>query len=131
MSFSQSSYEVMEDDDTVTLTLQLSQMSSVPFEVTVNTMDVTAVGKEVVINSEVSLTYVSCTIDGEDYSGGHMTINVPADVMTEAFTVAIVDDNIVECVETFTVTISSVTTCGATIGSHSSTEVRITDDDSK
>ena len=45
MSFSQSSYEVMEDDGTVTLTLQLSQMSSVPFEVTVNTMDVTAVGK--------------------------------------------------------------------------------------
>ena len=45
MSFSQSSYEVMEDDGIVTLTLQLSQMSSVPFEVTVNTMDVTAVGK--------------------------------------------------------------------------------------
>ena len=43
--FSQSSYEVMEGDGTVTLTIQLSQMSSVPFEVTVNTMDVTAVGK--------------------------------------------------------------------------------------
>ena len=45
MSFIQSSYEVMEDDGTVTLTLQLSRMSSVPFVITVNTMDVTAVGK--------------------------------------------------------------------------------------
>ena len=45
VSFSQSSYEVMEDDGTVTLTLQLSQMSSAPFEVTVNTMDVAAIGK--------------------------------------------------------------------------------------
>ena len=60
-----------------------------------------------------------------------MTVNVLAGVMTETFTVAIVDNNIVECVETFTVTISSVTTCGVTIGSDSSTEVRITDDDSK
>ena len=51
--------------------------------------------------------------------------------MTQTFTVTIVDNNIVECVETFTVTISSVTTCGVTIGSDSSTEVRITDDDSK
>ena len=45
VSFSQASYGVMEDDGIVNLTLQLSQMSSVPFEVTVNTMDVTAVGK--------------------------------------------------------------------------------------
>ena len=40
----QSSYGVMEDDDTVTLTLQLSQTSSEPFQVTINTMDVTALG---------------------------------------------------------------------------------------
>ena len=46
MSFSQSSYGVMEDDGTVTLVISLSQTSSVPFEVTVNTMDVTAVGME-------------------------------------------------------------------------------------
>ena len=51
--------------------------------------------------------------------------------MTQTFTMTIIDNNIVECVETFTVTISSVTTCGVTIGSDSSTVVRITDDDSK
>ena len=45
VSFSQSSYEVMEDDGIVNLTIQLSQMSSVLSKVTVNTMDVTAVGK--------------------------------------------------------------------------------------
>ena len=45
MSLSQSSYEVMEDDGTVTLMIELSQPSSEPFQVTVNTMDVTAVGK--------------------------------------------------------------------------------------
>ena len=45
VSFSQSSYEVMEDDSIVNLTLQLSQMSSEPFKVIVETIDITAVGK--------------------------------------------------------------------------------------
>ena len=45
MSFNQSSYEVMEDDGTVILAISLSQTSSVLFEVTVNTMDVTAMSK--------------------------------------------------------------------------------------
>ena len=58
-------------------------------------------------------------------------VNVSAGVMTQQFTISIANNNIVECVETFTVTISSVTTCGVTIGSVSSTEVRITDDDSE
>ena len=49
--------------------------------------------------------------------------------MRRSFTIDILDDNIVECIETFKVTISSVTTCGVTIGSVSDTEVRITDDD--
>ena len=66
-----------------------------------------------------------------DYTGGMIVVNVSAGVMTQQFTIPINDNNIVECVETFTVTISSVTTCGITIGSVSSTEVRITDDDSK
>ena len=49
MSFSQSSYGVMEDDGTVTLMITLSQQSSVPFQVTLNTMDGTAVGEYVYI----------------------------------------------------------------------------------
>ena len=38
----------MEDDVTVTLVIALSQTSSVPFEVTVNTMDITATGMDIV-----------------------------------------------------------------------------------
>ena len=45
MSFSQSSYEVMKDDGRVTLMIRLSQPSSVPFQVIVNAMDVTAIGE--------------------------------------------------------------------------------------
>jgi len=45
VEFSSSLYEVMENDDEVTLTLDLSQASSVPFNVTINTMDVTAIGR--------------------------------------------------------------------------------------
>ena len=67
----------------------------------------------------------------EDYTGGSRMVAVPAGVMMQSFTIDIVNNSIVECDETFTVTISSVTTCGVTIGSDSSTEVIITDDDSK
>ena len=45
MSFNQSSYGVMEDDDTATLMITLSQPSSVEFTVTINTTDITAKGK--------------------------------------------------------------------------------------
>ena len=67
----------------------------------------------------------------EDYTGGSRMFAVPAGVMMQSFTIDIVNNSIVECDETFTVTISSVTTCRVTIGSDSSTEVIITDDDSK
>ena len=60
-----------------------------------------------------------------------MMVNVIAGVMTQSFTVPIVDNNIVECNETFIVTILSVTTCGVTIGNNYRSEVRIADDDGK
>ena len=44
MSFSQSSYAVMEDDGRVALTIELTQASSAIFNVTINTMNGTAVG---------------------------------------------------------------------------------------
>ena len=69
--------------------------------------------------------------DGQDYTGGTRVVNVPAGVMMQSFTVAISDNGIVECDETFIVTIMSVTTCGVTIGSNNMSEVTITDDDSK
>ena len=74
---------------------------------------------------------VNYFIDGADYTGGMRVIDVPAGEMTQPFTVDIVDNDIVECDETFIVTITSVTTCGVTIGNNNRSEVTITDDDSK
>ena len=68
-------------------------------------------------------------IDKEDYDGAIQTIVIPAGVVMQTFTINIVDNNIVECNETFNVTMVSVTTCGVTIGSISNSEVMITDDD--
>ena len=48
-----------------------------------------------------------------------------------SFTISIVNNNIVECDETFNVIIMSVTTCGVTIGSDDRTVVRIADDDGR
>ena len=58
-------------------------------------------------------------------------VDVSARVISQSFTVAIVDNDVVECDETFIVTILSVTTCAVTIGNNNSIEVIITDDDSK
>ena len=60
-----------------------------------------------------------------------MVVNVTAGVMTQSFTVPIVDNNIVECNKTFIVTILSVATCGVTIGNNNRSKVRIADDDGK
>ena len=51
--------------------------------------------------------------------------------MTLSLTVAIVNNDIVKCDETFIVAILPVTTCGVTVGNNNRSEVIITDDDSK
>ena len=70
-------------------------------------------------------------IEEKDYIGGSKEITIPAGVMSVSHRVSIVKDNIVECIETFTVNISSATTCGVTIGGVNNVIVTITDDDSK
>ena len=49
----------------------------------------------------------------------------------QTFSINIIDNDIVECNETFSVTMVSVTTCGVTIGSNRISEVMIRDDDGK
>ena len=50
----------------------------------------------------------------------------------QPFMIDIIDSNIVECIERFSVAMVSVTTCGVTIAdNNNSSEVVITDDDSK
>ena len=151
MSFSQSLYGVMEDDGRVTLIIRLSQPSSVPFQVIVNTMDGTAVGMYVCIFIYIYIyIYIyeymcvaTCTyvlvgsvillhfIDEKDYSGDLNVVTVPAGEMAWLFTIAIVDDDVMECDETFIVTILLVTTCAVAISNGSKTEVMITDDDGR
>ena len=45
VNFNQSSYGVMENDGSVTVMILLSQASLVQFEVGINSMDLTATGK--------------------------------------------------------------------------------------
>ena len=60
-----------------------------------------------------------------------MVVTVPTGEMTQSFTVAIVDDDVMECDETFTITILSVTGCAVTISNTSRTEVMIVDNDGR
>ena len=70
-------------------------------------------------------------IDVEDYSGDLTAVTVSAGEIAQLFTITIIDDDFMECDETFTVTILSVTTCAVTISNNSRTEVIIVDDDGK
>ena len=67
--------------------------------------------------------------DVDDYNGTRITVDVPAGVLTQSFTIDIIDDDVVECDEVFSVTIESVTTCGVTTGDVISSNVTIIDDD--
>ena len=75
--------------------------------------------------------YSCCFIAGEDYNGSPITINVPAGVTMQIFTIHIAENNIVECDETFNIIMMSVTTYEVTIGSNRISEVIIRDDDGK
>ena len=119
----------MENDGTVGMTISLSQPSSVEFQVMINTMDVTAIG--IIFVFMVSILLYLLFSAGEDYNGSPITLNVPAGVIMESLAINIIENNTVECNETFNVTIVSVTTCGVTIGSNNISEVMITDDDGK
>ena len=58
-----------------------------------------------------------------------MIINVPAGTVAQSFVINIMDDDIVEHNEQFSVTIVSVSTCGVTIGNINTSDVIIINDD--
>jgi len=68
-------------------------------------------------------------IDVEDFNGARITVDVPAGVLTQSFAIDIIDNDIVECDEVFSVTIESVNTCGVTTGDVITSNVTIMDDD--
>ena len=66
-----------------------------------------------------------------DYNGGMITVDVPAGVLSQSFQINITDDDVVECNETFSLTIVSVSGCGNVIGYVNTSEVIIIDNDCK
>ena len=66
-------------------------------------------------------------VDTSDYIGGIKRVNVPAGITVQPFTMDIVDDNLVECIERFNITIVSATVCTVATGNDSNSEVIITD----
>ena len=77
----------------------------------------------------LTVPYMNVLIDVEDYNGTRITVDVPAGVLTQSFTIDIADNDIVECDEVFSVTIESVNTCGVTTGDVITSNVTIMDDD--
>ena len=79
----------------------------------------------------VRINYHICVAEGEGYIGRSIPVNVSAGIAMQSFAIKIIDDKIVECDETFNVTVMSVmTSCGVTIESNTISEVMIRDDDS-
>ena len=117
----------MEDDGSVNIMILLNQRSSVEFQVTISTADITAVGEQASHIRNVNIYALA----GEDYNGNLITVNFSAGVVTVTLTININDNSIVECNEMFSVAIVSVTTCGVTIGRSKITKVFIRDDDGK
>lgn len=70
-------------------------------------------------------------LDGRDYKGRLTAPTVKKGSKTTSFSIPIIDDNIVECDETFKVTIPGVSLCGITVGGVNAIDVTIVDDDSK
>ncbi|XP_065918207.1 adhesion G-protein coupled receptor V1-like isoform X2 [Dysidea avara] len=110
VNFDNSPYEVREDSDEVMIMMVLNQPSSKPFDVIISLMDLTAER-------------------GDDYRG-QRTIAIPANQMSTSFAINIIKDNIAECDETFTLTLSVPSSpCGVISGSYDTSEVMIKDDD--
>ena len=72
-------------------------------------------------------------VGGNDYRSQRIiAITVPAHIMSTSFTINIIDDNIAECDETFTLTLSVPSSpCGVISGSDDTSEVMIRDDDGR
>ena len=76
--------------------------------------------------------YCNC-LEGNDYNSQRTaTVAVPANVVSTSFNIDIVDDNIAECDETFTLTLSVPSSpCGLVSGSVDTSVVMIRDDDGR
>ena len=62
-----------------------------------------------------------------DYVGGIITVNVSVGITAQSFTIDIADNDLVDCVKRFNITIVSATVCTVATGNDSNSEVIITD----
>ena len=67
--------------------------------------------------------------DASDFNEGIISINVSARVMTQSFMIDVFDDNIVECTDSFNITIVSTSICTVAIGINNNSKIIITDND--
>ena len=120
---------MIENNGSVTIEILLSQASLVQFEVEINTIDVTAIGNNCKWLGKMCNNI--CIVGIGDYDGMINTVTIPPGTLIQTFIINIFDNNLVECNETFIITMVSVTTCGVTIGNNNNSEVMIRDDDGK
>jgi ribosomal protein L35AE/L33A len=111
LQFSQTSYTVAENDNSLTITVSRANGSSGTVSVDFATADGTATA-------------------GADYTGLSGTLNWgDNDLRPKTFNISIIDDEIFEGPETFNLTLSNPTG-GATLGTQSEAEATISEDDS-
>ena len=80
------------------------------------------------ISYELSL--LNIITDGEDYRIDSTTVSVAAETTSKSFTINVINDNIAECDETFSLMLSIPTPpCEVVIGRNDTSEVMIRDDD--
>lgn len=82
-----------------------------------------------VTSVKILILRTSHCIDGEDYNGTEITVTIPARAWSQAFTISILDDEIKEGDESFTVEIVSVSACGVSLDSILNSEVTIIDNE--
>ena len=74
-----------------------------------------------------------CSVGRADYNSQRtVTVTIPANLISRSFTINIIDDNIAECDETFTLTLSVPSSpCGLVSGSVNTSVVMIRDNDGR
>ena len=125
--FNQSTYNVNEDEGTVQFMLVLNTSIAVDVTVLVRSNDTTANGKW----SSFNCYYISNLTGGNDYDSISQNVTIPSGTTNSSFSVTIINDNILEGTENFTLTIVSTSQRDVTIDGSGQATVNIVDDDGK
>lgn len=137
VNIEQSTYSVYEDTGSVQLVLVLSNPSSTDLMIEVKTFDqkISTTGmytKLYWISYNHGLTVTCTATEKLDFDSGPYNVLFPAGETTVRFIVTIIEDNILEHNESFSLSIDPLTLPSrVTVGSTNHTTVAIIDDDSK